>query len=96
MEATGVSFPKKRAGVGALVGLAVGAFAALPWGSFAGADSPGVWLAAPLMLAFVLIGGWFGTVVSLSDADSAAAEHNVSSEGHEQAFGDHHGHPTPA
>jgi hypothetical protein len=78
-----------------LVGLAFGAFTALPWGTFAGADSPGVWLAAPLVLAFVLIGGWFGTVVSLSDAD-AAAEHNVTAEEHEQVFGDHHGHATPA
>jgi hypothetical protein len=49
-----------------------------------------------LVLAFTLIGAWFGTVVSLSDVDRAAAEHNVPSEDEHHVLDGHHGHPTPA
>jgi hypothetical protein len=79
-----------------VIGLALGAFVAVPWGTFYAPDSPGLWLAAPLVLAFTLIGAWFGTVVSLSDVDRAAAEHNVPSEDEHHVLDGHHGHPTPA
>jgi hypothetical protein len=95
MEAQGIRLPRST-GVGAVIGLAIGAFTTLPWGSFATSGSPGLWLAAPMMLAFVLIGAWFGTVVSLSDVDSAAAKHDVAAEDSQHVFDGHHGHPTPA
>lgn len=94
MEQRDMRFPKKNAGVGAVIGLAFGAFTAMPWGTFVSPDSPGLWLAAPLVLAFVLIGAWFGTVVSLSAADNAASEHHVRPEDGHTVFGG--GHPTPA
>lgn len=87
-------FPRRQAGVGALLGLAVGAFAALPWGTFSASGSPGLWLAAPLLLGFTLIGAWFGTVVSLSAVDQAALEHPAEDETH--VFSGHQGHATPA
>jgi hypothetical protein len=96
MDQWGIKLPKKSAGAGAAIGLAFGAFTAMPWGTFVSPDSPGVWLAAPLVVAFTLIGAWFGTVVSLSDVDSASAKHHVPAEDEHQVFGGHHGQPTPA
>ena len=95
METQGIQLPRS-AGVGAVMGLAFGAFVALPWGTFVGPGSPGLWLAAPMVLAFVVIGAWFGTVVSLSDVDSAAAQHPIAGEDDAHVFDRHHGHPTPA
>jgi hypothetical protein len=96
MEPYHMRLPRKRAGVGALIGLAVGAFAAIPWGSFVASDSPGIWLAAPLVLGFTLLGAWFATVVSLSTLDRADVEHQVHAEDKHHVFSEHHGHPTPA
>lgn len=96
MEPYKMRFPRKRAGVGALIGLAFGAFVAVPWGTFAASDSPGLWLAAPLVLAFTLLGAWFATVVSLGELDKAGAEHQVQAEDEHHVFSGHHGHPTPA
>ena len=96
MEAYGMRLPKRNTGVGALVGLAVGAFAAVPWGTFSASGSPGLWLAAPLVLGFTLIGAWFGTVVSLSAVDQEASQHRAHAEGETPVFGGHHEHPTPA
>jgi hypothetical protein len=94
MEPYTMRFPKKRAGVGALIGLALGAFAAIPWGTFGASDSPGLWLAAPLVLAFTVLGAWFATVISFSALDEV--EHQVQAEDEHHVFDGHHGHPTPA
>ena len=95
MEPCKLRFPRKRAGVGALIGLAFGAFVAVPWGPFVASGSPGLWLAAPLVVSFTLLGAWFATVVSLGALDEAA-EHQVHAEDEHHVFSDHHGHPTPA
>jgi hypothetical protein len=94
MEADQMRFLKKRAGAGALIGLALGAFAAVPWGTFVSSDSPGVWLAAPLVLAFTVLGAWFATVISFSALDEV--EHHVQAEDEHHVFDGHHGQPTPA
>ena len=96
MEPYEVRFLKKRAGVGALIGLALGAFVAVPWGSFVSPDGPGLWLAAPLVLAFTLLGAWFATVVSLGALDEAGIEHPARREDKHPVLGGHQGHPTPA
>jgi hypothetical protein len=96
MEPYEVRFPKKRAGVGALIGLAFGAFVAVPWGSFVAPEGPGLWLAAPLVLAFTLLGAWFATVVSLGALDEAGIEHPARPEDKHPVLGGHQGHPTPA
>ena len=89
-------FPKRQAGVGAVLGLALGAFAAVPWGTFSASGGPGLWLAAPLVLGFTLIGAWFGTVVSLSAVDQASLERQAHVEDETHVFDGHHGQPTPA
>jgi hypothetical protein len=55
-----------------------------------------LWLAAPLVLGFTLLGAWFATVVSLSAVDEADVEHQVHAEDKSHVFSGHHGHPTPA
>jgi hypothetical protein len=96
MEPAKMRFPRKRAGVGAAIGLAFGAFAAIPWGTFVAPESPGLWLAAPLVLCFTLLGAWFATVVSLGALDKALAERQVRAEEGDSLLSGHHGHPTPA
>jgi hypothetical protein len=96
MEPCTIRFPKQRAGVGALIGLALGAFVAVPWGAFVSPESPGLWLAAPLVLGFTLLGAWFATVVSLSAVDEAAVEHPAHAQDEHPFLDGHQGHPTPA
>lgn len=96
MNPSELRFPTKRAGVGGLLGMAVGVFAAVPWGTFAGPESPGWWLAAPLVLGFTVMGAWVATVASLSALERAAPHHETAH--HEEdlhSFGGH-AHTTPA
>jgi hypothetical protein len=81
---------------GAVIGLAFGAFVAVPWGTFAAHESPGFWLAAPLVFGFTLLGAWFAILISLSALEGAPEEHPVRAEDAPHVFGGHHGQPTPA
>jgi hypothetical protein len=94
MEPNKMSLPGKRAAVGALLGLAIGIFVAVPWGALAAPDNGGLWVAFFLVPTFTLMGGWFATVLSLSSLDEAASEHEVHTEEENLFHG--HGHPKPA
>ncbi len=93
MDAGKMRLPGKTAGIGALIGFALGCFVAVPWGTFLGDASPGWWLAAPLLASFTLIGAWFGTVISL-DAVDQDVRHDVDAP--DRSVPMQHGHPHAA
>ena len=89
MEPSKIHFPRRQAGIGALLGLALGAFVAVPWGTLVAPDGQGSWLACFMMLSLTLIGAWFAIVVSLSAVDEAASEHEVHPENEPHMFDGH-------
>ncbi len=50
---------------GAIVGLAFGLFVTVPWGAFATPKAPGMRLALPASLAFMILGAWVAFVTGL-------------------------------
>jgi len=57
--------PMRRVVVGAIVGLAFGLFVTVPWGTFATPEAPGMRLALPASLGFMILGAWVAFVTGL-------------------------------
>jgi hypothetical protein len=87
--------PGRRAVVGAVLGCGVGLFVSTPWGAFA-ADGPGLWLVLPLLVAFTLIGAWFGTVSGFSVTEHDISGAPAAGDGRASRAGDDQHHPVAA